>query len=117
MLKFYVLDSSKNVVISENNTPGGSEIIKVTTLKKYNYFISTAFLSLDFSTDDAGPPVVFETVCYIKPINQLIHLKRYSTYRDAIIGHRRAVRMMIAKIREGQRNQYAGHQERADRVY
>ena len=50
--------------------------------------ISTVFLGLDHSWN-GPPPIVFETMIFGGPLDD--YQERYSTWDDAVIGHRRAV--------------------------
>lgn len=90
-MKFYKLDEDKE--ISECSCH------EWTTSRKrvgYNeiddYIISTIFLGIDhnFDPDESGPPVLFETMVFdIRGEN--IYMERYCTYKEAKVGHERAI--------------------------
>lgn len=55
--------------------------------------VSTVFLGLDHSFDD-GPPIIFETMVFGGPLDE--QGERYSTREQALSGHTRWVKNVIA---------------------
>ena len=53
-------------------------------------FISTMFLGIDHRFDDAGPPLLFETMIFGGPDDE--ETWHYSTWDDAVAGHAVAVK-------------------------
>ena len=51
--------------------------------------VSTVFLGLDHNLLDSGPPILYETMVFGGPHDQL--MKRYHTRAEAAAGHRRIV--------------------------
>lgn len=96
-MDYYVLD--------DNNTP-----VPATRLESARFFVglggrrrvgydmvggclvSTTFLGLDHRFSDHGPPLVFETMVFVGGDGGAILGQRYSTWSDALIGHRAKVR-------------------------
>lgn len=54
--------------------------------------VSTIFLGLDHRFSDHGPPLVFETMVFVGGDGGAVLVERYSTWSDALIGHRAKVR-------------------------
>lgn len=96
---YYKLDENKNVIPSsleewanfiEGNSPTnyrhvGDEVIN-------GYRISTVFLGLchNFYHNSANIPIVFETMIF-KEDKSLDYQERYSTWKEAEEGHKRAI--------------------------
>lgn len=80
--------------------------VRFNTIKKFNVDISTVFLGLDHGYPrwsghtKSYKPVLFETMIFW-PSNEELdqYQERYSTWKEALEGHRKAVRMVIDKIR------------------
>lgn len=68
----------------ENRRVAKTEIGEVT--------VSTVFLGLDHSFSN-GPPVLFESMVFEGPLDG--ETRRYSTWRDAEIGHEELVRAVV----------------------
>jgi hypothetical protein len=107
---YYRLDENKNPVecdmmeafsvYEENKTKNR---MKRTEFKKYDCFVSTVFLPINHNYDFESEkrPIVFETMIFWESNEKLDgYERRYCTYKDALIGHRRAVRKVIKAIRE-----------------
>lgn len=58
--------------------------------------VSTVFLGIDHSFGESGPPIVFETMVFGGPLDQV--QERYATYEEAFNGHMR----WMARVREEQ---------------
>jgi hypothetical protein len=58
--------------------------------------VSTVFLGLDHNFLGDGPPVLWETMIFGGEHDQ--YQDRYSTKEDAIVGHRRAVRLASSSL-------------------
>ncbi len=56
--------------------------------------VSTIFLGLDHQYGE-GPPLLFETMIFGGPHDQ--YCNRYSTYDEAVAGHRKAVKLSTEK--------------------
>lgn len=63
--------------------------------------ISTIFLLLDHGTRCGGPPVLFETMVFLKdnPENRRF-MQRYTTYDDAVAGHYNAVATIMQRVKQ-----------------
>lgn len=59
-------------------------------------FVSTIFLGLDHRYGE-GPPLVFESMIFGGPLDQ-DYMDRYSSWDDALLGHRRAV-LVLRSVR------------------
>jgi hypothetical protein len=57
-----------------------------------NVRVSTVFIGLDHSYYDDGPPLIFETLIFGGPLDGT--MQRYSTWDDAEIGHKMAVKQV-----------------------
>ena len=72
------------------------------------FAISTIFLGLDHNWID-GPPLLFETMIFereakirefldrLMPVHETVDQIRYSTWDDAMTGHKTAFRRMLAR--------------------
>ena len=66
--------------------------------------ISTVFIGIDHRFLGEGPPILFETMIFGGPLDQ--YQWRYSSWDDAITGHKVAVR----QAREVHKNEIRHHQ-------
>ena len=66
--------------------------VAATTLEDGTY-ISTVFLGLDHNYGPSGPPLLFETMIFANPDENMIeeYCERYATWDEAAAGHERAV--------------------------
>ena len=55
-----------------------------------NKFVSTVFLGLDHSFGFGGPPPLFETAIFDRDDRANIDMWRYSTWDEAMAGHKAA---------------------------
>jgi len=112
----YILDENKNVIPTKNYKLIGDfyesnkKIIRKTYIKDIE--ISTVFLTIDhdynfdilLSNWNGGKPnpmpVVFETMIFCDEESLDGYQDRYRTYKDALAGHREAVRLVIKHIRD-----------------
>lgn len=109
----YRLDKNKDIIpLSREEVTSGelekvildfnSRIVRQTSIK--NYWISTVFLAVDhggrYLTDDVESyqPLLFETMIQ-KDDEWMGYQDRYYSYKDALKGHREAVRMIIKEVR------------------
>lgn len=116
-LWMYILDHNKNVIptkdplMAEAFLQGTDRIVKQTYVREK--LISTVFLPIDhdFLWDIKHPrnpkpnpsPLVFETMIFAAPhFGQEEYCERYSTYKEALKGHRNTVRMVIQQLRKKQ---------------
>jgi hypothetical protein len=106
-MKWYTLDKNKNVIPYVDYWKGENEklvprfastdeefgkIQRVDLTKLSNGTrISTVFLSLDHSHVPGGPPIVFETMVFPKDGWADEDCERYSTYAEAVEGHKKMV--------------------------
>ncbi len=58
-------------------------------------FVSTVFLGLDHQYDE-GPPLLFETMTFKNGSSK--DMKRYSTYDEAILGHRETLKKLTENL-------------------
>lgn len=58
-------------------------------------WVSTVFMGLDHQYS-SGPPLLFETMVFGGPADQ--YMDRYSSYDDALLGHRRACRLAFPPV-------------------
>lgn len=56
--------------------------------------VSTVFLGLDHSWGE-GPPLLFETMPYVNGAWKEEHMRRYSTYSEALVGHMEVVEELL----------------------
>lgn len=100
---YYILDENNNPIGTNNVIKWGrlmqlkEKIVKQENVD--NYFISTVFLGIDHSYD-FGNPVLWETMIFrkdkdgSKELGSDIFHDRYSTYDEAIQGHKEAVKLV-----------------------
>jgi hypothetical protein len=89
-IRFYTLDSKKNMVPStiidwSNFLQKKERIVKQDKLMN-GYFISTVFLGIDHNFIGKGNPLLFETIVFDTNSNTAF-MHRYSTYKNALKGH------------------------------
>lgn len=58
--------------------------------------VSTVFLGVDHSFTDGGPPILFETMIFGGPFDELQW--RYETAEDALAGHERIKQMVMLGV-------------------
>lgn len=68
---------------------------RVASTRRGKVWVSTVFLGIDHQYGD-GPPLVFETMVFGGPADQ--YQDRYSSYDDALLGHRRACRFAFPPV-------------------
>jgi hypothetical protein len=78
----------------ENRLVGYTEITS-------EIYVSTIFIGIDHRMSDEGPPILFETMIFGGPDSIDQYQWRYSSYDDALTGHKMAVSKARAAI--GQR--------------
>lgn len=105
---YYLLDENKNIIplssfeefVESKIYNGINRIIRHTYLGKI--LISTVFLGIEHGFLEIEP-VLFETMIFMNgeddPHNLDQYQERYKNYKDALKGHRRAVRMVINFLR------------------
>lgn len=113
-INWYLLDENKNPYLSSIDDAekfllkciqtGKGKYVRLTVLKKYKFWISTVFLSLDhgWSFNDNHTPVLFETMIFHDDEYHKLHeyQQRYCTWDEAVKGHHEIVRMVIKYIRD-----------------
>lgn len=109
MLDYYILDENKNPVPASVEDwarfyENENRCVRRTEIKKYGVVVSTVFLGLDHNIRLPGhslyEPHIFESMIFWvgnEETNQ--RMKRYSTWNQAIAGHRKMVRMVIRLLR------------------
>lgn len=73
---------------------GGNRVLAWTRIAR-DVDVSTVFLGVDHRHGATGPPIVFETLVFGGIAHD--YMRRYSSYRKAIRGHWRTVRMVRAR--------------------
>lgn len=63
--------------------------------------VSTVFMGLDHRFGDDGPPLIFETMVFGGDEEVGGYQERYSTEKDAIYGHQRAIEKFMEWQRHG----------------
>lgn len=109
---FYIFDENKNIVSVDVKEwarffEKADRRVRKTYLKKYGIVISTVFMGIDQSIGIGKDhfPYIFETMVFW-PNNQEMDSQEmdsrelYSTWTQAVKGHRRITRMVIAQLRE-----------------
>lgn len=95
---YYILDANNQPVPVDDILEWGRFFAKadrhVAKTDINGVFISTVFLGIDHRLDDSGPPLLFETMVFGGVLNE--YQWRYSSWDDALTGHKTAVR----KVRE-----------------
>lgn len=118
-LWMYILDENNNVVATKDYdllnqfNMSGRRIVRQNEIR--DKLVSTVFLSVDhdfnfddrlirFNEDKPNPkPVVFETMIKCREKGWLDYQVRYRTYKEALAGHREAMRMVIKEMRENEK--------------
>jgi len=72
------------------------------TLFGYGTRVSTIFLGIDYRFGLGGPPLVFETMVF-DAANHALDQVRYSSWDDAVTGHKVIVRRLSRKVRDARR--------------
>ena len=95
MKHYYILDADNRPVVVDVLT--WAKWFEVTSNRIVDYteitsavHVSTVFIGLDHRFDDSGPPLLFETLIFGGPSDG--NMERYSSWDDAVIGHRAMVR-------------------------
>ena len=97
MSNMYVLDENNNPVPAEDSIAfkarrnNSNRIIGRTNIG--DVLISTVFLTIDHNFSGIGDPILFETMIFGG--KNYGYQERYSTYKEAIAGHEKAVRAII----------------------
>ncbi len=110
MPDYYVLNTDKSVhpvtlIEWANFFENTDRHVRHTTIKKYNTRISTVFLGLDHGYPQWSGhtnkyrPVLFETMIFCDDPEYDNYMQRYSTWDEALEGHREVVRMIVNVIR------------------
>jgi hypothetical protein len=68
---------------------------RVASTRRGKVWVSTVFLGIDHQFGD-GPPLVFESMVFGGPKDQ--YMDRYSSYDDALMGHRRMCRIAFPPV-------------------
>lgn len=69
----------------------GDRIVEQTNLDT-DIFVSTVFLGMDHRWDNSGPPLLFETMVFGLSAEDEDMVQRYSSWDDAVTGHKATVR-------------------------
>jgi hypothetical protein len=64
------------------------------------YRISTVFLVLDHSFNDHGTPVLWETIVFGPDSYEDLAMDRYTSYEDAVQGHKNMVEKTLIKLHQ-----------------
>jgi hypothetical protein len=96
---FYILDEENHTVEVDVHTwamwrDTASNCIVDYTEVTSRCIVSTVFLGLDHNFSGKGPPILFETLVFGGPMDG--DGQRYSSWDDAVIGHKR----FVAKVRK-----------------
>lgn len=98
---FYILNADKTVVSTNNFEEWVSWFEKpsnrsVSKTKIGEFIVSTVFLGIDHGFwKSSSKPVLFETMIYKeKDRSFLDYQKRYSSYEEALNGHKNAIRWL-----------------------
>lgn len=104
---FYIFDENKNIVSVDVKEWAKffetvDRRVKKTKLKKYGIVISTVFMGIDQSIGIGKDhfPYIFETMVFWPNNQEMNSMELYSTWIQAVKGHRRITRMVIAQLRE-----------------
>jgi len=62
-----------------------------------NYRVSTVFLCLDHNFSKTGPPIMFETMIFLKDSWSEVYCKRYASWGAADLGHK----LVVQKLESG----------------
>ena len=96
----YVLDKENNPVLIDSVTEWVRIYVKMnrrvqsTKLPELNASVSTVFLGLDHQWG-VGPPILFETMIFGSDLDG--YQERYSTWDEAVKGHKIAVELLRPK--------------------
>jgi len=79
----------------------GSRVIARTVVGEVT--VSTVFLIFDHSMGTAGPPILFETMCFAGGESAARdHMQRYSTYDEAVSGHNTVVDLIHHQVSQSE---------------
>lgn len=96
---FYILDEDNQPIKVENASDwanGFEEERKRVALDEINgVSISTVFLGLDHS-HGAEKPILWETMCFSHNLDYDQYQERYSSYEEAVEGHKKCVEAVKA---------------------
>jgi len=103
-VKYYKLDADNHVVETDlfgwaeffETGPRFIDLTEITSQCR----VSTVFLGLDHRFWGKGPPVVFETMIFGGPDDIDQSQWRYTSYDDAVTGHKAAVRQARAALKQ-----------------
>jgi hypothetical protein len=107
--RYFILDEEHHVVPADLMTwalfyDTDKRFVAYTEFEGGGY-VSTVFLGLDHRWWGNGPPIVFETMAFHTPLPEDT-MDRYSSWDDAITGHKAMVRrvkvLMVKLARERQ---------------
>lgn len=73
----------------------------------HGHFISTVFIGVDHSFG-RGDPELWETMVFPSDSLAQVYCDRYSSYKDAIIGHKKAVTWVKENIKEDNADKLKG---------
>lgn len=97
--QFYILDADHRVVAADLDTwaamiEADGRLVDYTEINSA-LRVSTVFIGLDMAPWDDGPPKLFETMVFRNDSGD--DCWRYSSWDDAVIGHKAAVRKLRGK--------------------
>jgi hypothetical protein len=108
--RYYVLENKIAIPATLQNWSNFFEKdnrrVRFNTIKKYNIDISTVFLGLDMGYPRWSGhtknyrPVLFETMIFWNGNELNNWYERYSTWDEALAGHRETMRLVIKTLRE-----------------
>jgi hypothetical protein len=106
---FYILDKD-NIPVATEDVRIWARMFEETSRRIVDYteinsqvHISTVFLGINHRFFEDGPPLIFETMIFGGPLDQ--ECWRYSTWDDAVIGHKAMVRKAKQAVSDGQEAQ------------
>lgn len=99
--RYFVLDAAHNVVPTDDLLAWGrfcaqDDQRRVASTRYGTIDVSTVFLGLNHRFFGGGPPLLFETMIFGGPYDQ--YQDRYASWDDALLGHRRACRLVESLI-------------------
>lgn len=98
---YYILDESnepvKVEVITDWLNKFNEGMRRVAKDESNGVSISTVFLGIDHGFGGAEKPVLWETMCFSHNPDYSDYQERYTSYKDALAGHEKAVKA----VREG----------------
>lgn len=94
---FYILDENKNVIPTDQEGWGNyfypidNRIVAQDEINSSS--VSTVFLGIDPNFLQDGPPLLFETMIFNNSnLEKYIYCERYSTWKEAEEGHKKAIK-------------------------